>query len=500
MKRKVWQGDVLRFIRRHISGTRNLDFQYLSKEITSASPAPARISEIINVSRSGHIGRPEFDGQEALFFDRFFAGRDLTVISGKLKEFVEKEELDFPSPLRTKEETDEAYIRRFLRYGLANLYTPDAAGAEDQSDEQEEDKASPPVVSQYLGRSASGKGSAAAAEGERPETDDPDDTLQDSHDRSLTAVVRQNWFVLFLIAFFFLVSSMYLFASGISLTDLFLGLINLPLPVFAVLALTLAALPKAAGLWEAYVVYRRYKKQSEGAGSFWAVAKFGGEDEVVPGRGVFDTGRVNMQYGLFSNLTGALCSIAFYLHASGLGGFSSFIEDHPADVLLFLLILASAAISLCWDFLMQMRPLPEGTDSVSENPSNYLMGRLHVLANMLHLMLTLVFDGAMSIFLLWYGCEERSSRPGLSYSFVFVIFTIFIFLWFASVSPHARVLKVDCGWLIHMIPVMAGVTLYYVFRDFAFSPVSVVCLAADILCLFVWSRYLPAGRRAVQGT
>ena len=39
-------------------------------------------------------------------------------------------------------------------------------------------------------------------------------------------MVRQNWFVLFVLAFSF-VSSMYLFAS-ISLTDLFLGLFNYP--------------------------------------------------------------------------------------------------------------------------------------------------------------------------------------------------------------------------------------------------------------------------------
>jgi hypothetical protein len=149
---------------------------------------------------------------------------------------------------------------------------------------------------------------------------------------------------------------------------------------------------------------------------------------------------------------------------------------------------------------MQMRPLPAETDSISENPSNYLMGRLHVLATMLHLMLTLVFDGAMTVYLLWYGYAERFSRPGLSHSFVFVIFTIALYLWFASVSPHARALKVDCGWLIHMMPVMSAVTMYYIFRDFALSPSSAVCLAADLLCLFVWSRYLPAGRNAVQGT
>lgn len=496
MKRKVWQGDVLRFIRRHVSGTRNLDFQYLSEEITSASLAPARISEIINVSRSGHIGRPEFDGREALFYDRFFAGKDLAVISGKLKGFVEEEKLDFPSPLGTEEDTDETYILRFLRYGLSNLYTPDT------EDRREEADASGPLS----GISGDQSGPApepvfnAVPEREDREEDNTEASVLASGERSLAAVVRQNWFVLFLLAFFFLVSSMYLFASGISLTELFLGLFHLPLPVFAPLALLLAILPKAAGLWEASAAYRRYKKQSEGPGSFWAIAKFGAEDAVVPGRGVFDAGQINMQYGLFSNLTGALCTIAFYLHASELEGFSSFVASHPADVFLFLLILASAAISICWDFLMQMRPLPAETGSISENPSNYLMGRLHVLATMLHLMLTLVFDGAMILYLLWQGYEERFSRPVLSYSFIFVICTIAFYLWFASVSPHARALKVDCGWLIHMMPVMSAITMYYIFRDFALSPSSAVCLAADLLCLFVWSRYLPAGRNAVQGT
>ena len=202
MKRKVWQGDVLRFIRRHVSGTRNLDFQYLSEEITSASLAPARISEIINVSRSGHIGRPEFDGREALFYDRFFAGKDLAVISGKLKGFVEEEKLDFPSPLGTEEDTDETYIRRFLRYGLSNLYTPDTEEGKEEADES----GPLPGISGDQSGPAPEPVFNAVPEREYREEDNTEASVLASGERSLAFVVRQNWFVLFLLAFFFLVS------------------------------------------------------------------------------------------------------------------------------------------------------------------------------------------------------------------------------------------------------------------------------------------------------
>jgi Flp pilus assembly protein TadB len=60
------------------------------------------------------------------------------------------------------------------------------------------------------------------------------------------------------------------------------------------------------------------------------------------------------------------------------------------------------------------------------------------------------------------------------------------YLWFASKSPYAKTLKVDCDWMIHLMPAFAGIIVWYVLWLYAFSSITYVCLLICAVSLWVW--------------
>lgn len=529
MSRKVWQGDVLFFIKKSVPHTRNIDFLDLYKTINNgAELPPARISEILNAiknGRTGNLGRDEFVEKEEVFYDRFFATKDLDIICHKLDLFLKEEELDFP---RRPDETDKEYILRFLKYGLAETNVPapyvgltvvssDQAitvlggGLLPDSEEVIPDSegnlpGSARVVPDSETAVSVSKNAAKKAEGSTAskKTETRSDLLLQ---QKIRIFFHRNWLVLVCGASLALGLFLYMSSTRTSIVDVFLGVFTMPTRTLIFLIFLLAVLPKAIGMAEAYWMYLRYRSKTDQrtradcqskthhSESFVKIAKFGTTDMVLPGKGVFDSGEVNLQYGLLSNLTGALCTAAFYVFSSRLHGtadysMADFIRSHPLNGFLALLILASVSICMIWDFLLQMRPAPEVPDEVIENPDNYLLNRLHVLATIVHLMFTMVFDGTIILYMFWFGFENRHLHLSLDVSFIGIIGSIFLYLWVASVSPHAKALNVDCYWLIHFTPLMSLLTLTYAVWFFSWSGITVLCIMANLFCLLIWLYYL----------
>ena len=533
MSRNAWQGDVLYFIRKNIPHTQNRDFLNLYQSINNGIElAPARISEIINAvkkGKTGHLGRDEFVGKEDLFYERFFKDQDLDVVYHKLELFIVEENIDFPGSSRLPGDTNEEYILRFLKYGLANTYVPEVDSFLSNPDRAvggqrggggltpKVDKGTVPLSTNSVVHQQGGGGLLTDADnslGEEPLSTgssldeeltgidySPNDeygenteyrSLENDHPQTnkIRVFVGKNWFALFLGIVLALSAAMYMTYTRTSLTDVFLSALNMPAPSFLFLALLLAAFPKAAGIAEAFIAYIRYRDESKNIGSFVNIAKYGTADTVLPGKGVFDSGSVNLKYGLISNMTGALCTVAFFFYASRLKGLADFIKDHPVNGFLLIIILISVGTAIIWNFMLQTRPVPEEPDAAAENPDNYLLNRLHVLATMVHLTFTLAFDGTIILYLFWYGFVSRRMDLSLDISFVFVIVTLFLYMWFASVSPYARDLQVDCTWIIHMTPLMSLLTLTYSIWFFKWSYVTLLCVLTNVVCLVQWGYYL----------
>lgn len=463
MSRPVWQGDVLYFIRNEIPGTRNTDFLNLSQEIVGIPLAPARISEIIQVSKSGHIGRAEFAEAEDIFYSRFFSDRTLDTVFSKLLIFVKSKDLSFPDSAFLPGDTKEAYIRRFLRYGLSNMYTPDSSVYSASQSE---------LISEIV---LPGESDPCI---EEVHISDP----KNNYYQKLLYVIKTNWFFLFVNLIFTVMLSMYLFSTKTELTALFLLLLRTPAPTFVAILMVLAVLPKAIGLLESFAFYFYIKHFLGIDGNFISIAKFG----IKNRKGIFDPERINLIHGLFCNVTCALCTIAFFLYANRLSGFLLFIGDHSLNLALSSVLLTAVLISLNWVFLMQTKPAPKTTEIICDNPDNYLLTRLHVLSNMFFILVVLFLDMSMILYILWYGFVSRSFHLALDYFFVFLPITAYLYLWYVSVSPHAKALKVNSWWMIHIIPVFSVISSLYAVCFFAPSGATGMCVLVNIVGLFIW--------------
>lgn len=518
MSRKVWQGDVLLFIRKNVPKATNKDFLELYKKINNGAELPApRISEILHAiehKRTGSLGRDEFVEKEEVFYGQFFENSDLEMRCRDLESFIKEEKLDFS---RFPDDTDREYLLRFLKYGLSETNVPEPyTGLTEVSTEQAATVLGGGLLTDSDGVVPDSEkvlpGSERAMSVSETTVSDLKDALEEAKnstdsknaenrsERLLWQKIRiyfnRNWLVLVCGIALAIGLFLYMSLKTTSIVDIFLGIFTMPAGAFSFTFFLLAVLPKAIGMTEAYWRYIHYQTkanhqpQMDSSGHFVKIAKFGATDMVVPGKGVFDSGKVNLQYGLLSNLTGALCTVAFYVFSTKLHGIVDFIKNHPLNVFLALLILASVGICMIWDFLLQMRPVLEEPDEVTENPDNYLLNRIHVLATIVHLTFNMAFDGTVIVYMFWLGFENRHLRLSLDASFFGIIGAIFLYLWFASVSPHAKTLNVDCYWLINFTPLMSLLTLIYAVWFFSWSNVTVLCIVENLFCLLVWLYYL----------
>lgn len=473
MSRKIWQGDVLIFIRKRMPGNQNRVFLNIYERITGAPLAPARISEILNAEkrgRNGRLGREEFAGKEDLFYQEFFEGKDLSVICSQLKDFLIIEDLTISEEELVEEESSRKFIYRFLRYGLSNLYAPEEdRNLHEVTPTQETDD--------------QGEVSSETFQSGKKQDMFTSDRQQPG---GFSQIFASNWFDLFLIFLATVVTAMYMTAKEISMTDLLLLFFRLKRASFAILVLSTATVPKLLGMLEAVLLYLSAKKEMGGRPDFLTVSKFGFENEAAKKRGVFDFGLINLRYGLMSNIIGALTCIALYIYATNLDGLTYYMDNHPLDLHLFLIFISSTVLSINWDYTMQKHPFPPKGDMVAENPDHYQLTHLHVLTTMLHQIFTISFVFGTVLYLFWYGYSERLTKTNLNPSFVYVIIFGMFYLWFASKSPYAKTLKVDCDWMIHLMPAFAGIIVWYVLWLYAFSGITYVCLLICAVSLWVW--------------
>ena len=480
MSRKIWQGDVLYFIRKRMPGNQNRAFLDIYERIIGLPLAPARISEIINAEKRGYkgrLGREEFAGQEDMFYQEFFEGKDLSVICSQLNDFLKEKDLVIPEHNPNGEEAPREFIYLFLRYGLSALYTP------------EEDNDLLELTSEqdtYAQATLSIRTIQNEDEEEEFKWDISTSGQQQPgrHGHILTS----NWFSLFLLFLVTVVTAMYMTAKEISLTDLLLLVFRLKRLPFAILVMSTATVPKLLGMLEAAALYRSAKKKMGDRPDFdfLMISKLGFGDGRAKKRGVFDFGFINLRYGLMSNITGALTCIAIYIYATSLDGLTYFIQTHLLDLPLLLIFIGSVSLSINWDFMMQNHPFPKAGDMVAENPDHYQMNHLHVLSTMLHQIFMISFGISVALYLFWFGYSQRLTRNTLDTSFIYVIIFGMFFLWFASKSPYAKVLNVDVDWLFHLMPVFAGIIVWYVLWLYAFSGITCASLLICAVCLWVW--------------
>ena len=477
MSRKVWQGDVLYFIRKRMPGNQNLAFLDIYEKITGLSLAPARISEIINAEKRGYkgrLGREEFAGQENLFYQVFFEGKDLSVIMSQLNDFLKEEDLVIPGQDPKAAENPREFICLFLRFGLSTLYTPEEDGGLLELNPEQETDAQIGLTVRTI-------------QNKNGEEDLKQDVFTSGQQLVRPGqIVISNWFSLILLILATVVTAMYMTAKEISMTDLLLLVFQLKRMLFAILILSTAIVQKLLGMLEAAALYWSAKKKMGDHRDFLMISKFGFGDGIAKKRGVFDCGFINLRYGLMSNITGALTCIALYIYATRLDGLTYFIQTHPLDVPLLLMFIGSAAFSINWDFMMQNSPSPKVGDMVAENPDHYQMNHLHVLTTMLHQTITLLFVSSVAVYLFWFGYSQRLTKNILDSSFIYVVIFGMFYLWFSSKSPYAKALHLDCVWLFHLIPVFAGIVVWYVLWFYSFSGITCASLMICVVCMWVW--------------
>ena len=479
MSRKVCQGDVLRFIVRKIPGAKNRDIKELYEEIRGYETYDSRISEYINLKRNGI---EDFSGKEECFFNRFFKDQDLDVVYDNLLAFLKEEDLSISYEPLSEDNTKEDVIRRFLQFGLSNEKKPKQSPDNyidhpNQFDKRQEGSgltSEEQVMDE--GRSEIYKKTVSGF--------DQKETVSHSSD-SIIQILEQNFKAFIVIGTIAILLSIILTFFGIGLNEVLLCFLLLPKYVFIPMAIVLAVSPKAIGLIDAYIHFCKYRRQTKGEVSFKTFAKYGNRNGLDEGEGVFDAGTINLIYGLICNLTGALINIALYLYASTLEGLTGFIKKNPGIVLMFIAIYSTFVI-LNWNIKMQQRPMPDIRDEVSENPKIYQLNRSHVLFTILHLSFSIIMGAYVVFYIFWYMIKELQTQIELNPLFILVIITSTVYLWYASKSSYAKVLKVDCGWLIHLIPVMAILTTLYIECFFSNSLVTRLCLFANLLSIWLW--------------
>ena len=254
--------------------------------------------------------------------------------------------------------------------------------------------------------------------------------------------------------------------------------------LFAAISLILAAAPVAFGLAvDAPIAWVRYKRRKPDATFSWdtwrEVAKYGDPVDVLPGEGRFDASRPHLMFALLSNVTGMLCALSLIAFLAPLPGFLDYFAGHSWTEFFKASMVLAFFIAYHHTASQQRLPVPTAHGH-AYNPDNYLYTRVHVWANIVHLVWTITLSAMFALCMLGYSIANFQ-RFDLPLSVLWPVAQAVLFLAYANISPYAMRVEVSSIGSFVASLVAIAVCMLGMVACFRFSWASVLATGAYLV-------------------
>lgn len=222
--------------------------------------------------------------------------------------------------------------------------------------------------------------------------------------------------------------------------------------------------------------------------AYRAVAKYGDVGRIEPGAGRYNLTMPYVLYQASCNVTGALSVIALYAFLFTLPGFEEYVAKNEWTEFFKVGVVVAYFIAYAHAREQVRRPrLTAPGSDMDENPDNYLLTRVHVWANSLHLVCVISMLIALLLSMIAYAIAhaQQAEAPLL---ILWPYLQAMLFLVQSSASPAARRIRATSVGI--MVPgVLASAVGTAILVTFCFVPswktvaICAVCAASAVVVL-----------------
>lgn len=469
-ERRICQSDIIKYINEEL-GIPYSSLCIVIDKVRPGNMVEPRISEIKRGKRKGY---KELESHEDMFFDTYFTIKDEELGFQRVREFIEREKLNFPNHKGLKEDDYKSYSLRMLKYGLENCELPSSHKNIVLSEDIKEPTVNTEDVSDFNDIVES--------------FDETNTNVKNKHINS----IKENWNYIFLCFVCLILGSIIFSIYRISAIDIFVLMKNLPPALFSFLTLFIAVSTVFFGLIDtgiAVFIYKTKDKNHEKLTykDIYMIAKYGDKDRIIQGRGRYDLGISHICYSLFCNITGALCALSLYSYLKAQENLDTFIVSKDFSIvanidLIFVLILVFVN-----SFLLFTREPMKDFHDIEENPDTLKITRLSVIANNIYIAVNIFFSSMGILFSFMYGFSSHNVIGNMSPMFCLVLIGLYSYLWFSSTSPYAVEFNAQCaGSFLLLAPFIASVTSLYTIMCFNNSTSYMMVIGVNVIAVILW--------------
>lgn len=255
----------------------------------------------------------------------------------------------------------------------------------------------------------------------------------------------RNWLYLFFWGSLTLALVLLLGLNRISITDVFIFILSLHPMLFTLISVLLGISTVIAGRYiDTTVALNRYRSRTGKSVNkserqrIEYISLYGDDHKLIRGEGRFNCNKHHMIFAAFCNLTSSMWAISLFLYLNTLAHIDLLLQAPYLRVCLTIAFASALLITFIYNYFEQSMSYPENLHTLSENPDTYLQNRLNVVFNNLHLIFNLFFCISAYVILLFDMFFFSTYKvDNLDFSFILVVISAYMFLWFSSVSPYA---------------------------------------------------------------
>lgn len=304
-----------------------------------------------------------------------------------------------------------------------------------------------------------------------------------------------NWLYLFFWIIFFVATSLALKLNNTSISGVYSFILSLNPVLYTLLSLVLAVSIVLAGrLVDTPIALKRYEQRTSKTISrsdrnkMERISLYGDDKKIVYGEGRFNCNKEHVIFAAFCNITSCMWAISIYLYLNTLNNVNTILDESDMNICLSVILILSILVTFIYNYFEQNIPYPEGIQVLSENPDTYIQNRANVVFNNIYLIFVLFFCFSAYVILVYYSLFSGSSKTdSLDFSFILVLISAYLFLWFSSVSPYAVYFGATSAGNFAIIPPMLVVfSLIYAFFNFSYNHNMIVLIVLSIMILLSW--------------
>ena len=322
---------------------------------------------------------------------------------------------------------------------------------------------------------------------------------QDSFDTfNLTGKNRYlslNWLYLFLWGSAIIALILFFGINKISITDIFSFMLSVHPLIFMIFSVLLGISTVIAGRYiDTPVAIKRYEARTGKAvrrsekQRMEYISLYGDDNALIKGEGRFNCNRHHMIFAAFCNITSGMWAVSLFLYLNSLEHIDILLKAPYIKGCLTIAFIVSLTITFLYNYFEQNLPYPQNLHALSENPDTYIQNRANVIFYNLYLIYTLFFVLFSYVIMIFNTfLFAKPSDGALDYSFILIIITAYLFLWFSSVSPYAIYFNATSTGNFVAGPLMLIVlSIFYSIKNYGFGTGTIATIFISLLILLTW--------------